>query len=81
MRKKKKRDIIHRVSTRGGARIEGTCLIKCDVTRDAHPTTNGVPTAIALMLITVTEKNTLNRLNGQFGAFARRQKDIAYATK
>jgi hypothetical protein len=43
--------------------------------------TNGVPTTIALMLITVSEKNTLNRLSGQFGAFARRQKDIADATK
>jgi hypothetical protein len=81
IRKEKKREIIHRVCTRGGTRIERTRLIKRDVTRDAHPTTNGVPTAIALMLITVSEKNTLNRLSGQFGAFARRQKDIADATK
>jgi hypothetical protein len=81
IRKQKKRDIIHRVGTRGGARIEGTRLIKLDVTRDAHPTTNRVPTAIALMLITVPEKNTLNRLSGQFGAFTRREKNIANATK
>jgi hypothetical protein len=81
MRKQKKGDIIHRVSTRGGARIEGMRLIKRDVTRDAHPMTNKVPTAIALMLITVAEKNTLNRLSGQFGAFTRREKNIANATK
>jgi hypothetical protein len=74
-------DIIHRVGTRGGARIEGTRLIKRDITRDAHPTTNRVPTAIALMLITIADKNTLNRLSGQFGAFTRREKNIANATK
>jgi hypothetical protein len=43
--------------------------------------TNRVPTAIALMLITVAEKNTLNRLSGQFGAFTRREKNIANTTK
>jgi hypothetical protein len=43
--------------------------------------TNRVPTAIALMLITVAEKNILNRLSSQFGAFTRREKNIANATK
>ena len=33
------------------------------------------------MLITVAEKDTLNRLSGQFGAFTRREKNIANATK
>jgi hypothetical protein len=33
------------------------------------------------MLITVSEKNTLNRLSGQFGAFTRGKKNIANATK
>jgi hypothetical protein len=33
------------------------------------------------MLITVAEKSTLNRLSGQFGAFTRREKNIANATK
>jgi hypothetical protein len=33
------------------------------------------------MLITVSKKNTLNRLSGQFGAFARGKKNIANATK
>jgi hypothetical protein len=33
------------------------------------------------MLITVSEKNTLNRLSGQLGAIARREKNIANATK
>jgi hypothetical protein len=62
-------------------RIERMRLIKSDIMRDAHPTTNGVPTAIALMLITVSKKNTLNRLRGQFGAFARGKKNIANTTK
>jgi hypothetical protein len=56
-------------------------LIKHDSTRNAHPTTNGVPTPIALMLITVSKKDTLNRLSGQFGAFARGKENIANATK
>jgi hypothetical protein len=63
------------------ARIEGARLIKRDITGDAHPTSNRVPTAVALMLITVSKKNTLSRLSGQFGAFAGRKKNIASATK
>jgi hypothetical protein len=43
--------------------------------------TNGVPTPIALMLITVSKKNTLNRLSGQFGVFTRGKKNITNATK
>jgi hypothetical protein len=42
---------------------------------------NRIPTSIALMLITVSKKNTLNRLSGQFGAFTRGKKNIANATK
>ena len=68
---KKKREIIHRVSARGVARIEGARLVKHDITGDAHPTSNRVPTAIALMLITVSKKNTLSRLSGQFGEIGR----------
>jgi hypothetical protein len=49
--------------------------------RNAHPMTNGVPTLIALMLIIVSKKNTLNRLSGQFGAFTRSKENIANATK
>jgi hypothetical protein len=49
--------------------------------RNAHPMANGVPTPIALVLITVAKKHTLNRLSGQFGALARGQKNIANATK
>jgi hypothetical protein len=48
-----------------------TRLIKRDITRDAHPTTNRIPTPIALMLITVSKKNIVNRLSDQFGAFVR----------
>jgi hypothetical protein len=63
------------------ARIEGARLVKRNITGDAHPTSNRVPTAVALMLITVSKKNTLSRLSGQFGAFAGRKKNIANATK
>jgi hypothetical protein len=42
---------------------------------------NRVPTPIALMLITISKKNTLNRLSGQFGALARGKENIANATK
>jgi hypothetical protein len=62
-------------------RIERTRLIKSHTLRNAHPTSHRIPTMIALMLITISKKNTLNRQSGQFGAFARRQKDIADATK
>jgi hypothetical protein len=43
--------------------------------------TNKIPTPIALMLITVSKKNTLNRLSGQFGAFARGKENITNTTK
>jgi hypothetical protein len=33
------------------------------------------------MLITISKKDTLNRLSGQFGAFTRDKKNIANATK
>jgi hypothetical protein len=33
------------------------------------------------MLITVSKKNILNRLSGQFGAFTRGKENIANATK
>jgi hypothetical protein len=57
------------------------CLIKHDITRNVHPTTNGVPTPIVLMLITVSKKDTLNRLSGKFGAFTRGKKNITNAAK
>jgi hypothetical protein len=56
-------------------------LIKRDITRNAHPMTNGVPTPIALVLTTVSKKDTLNRLSGQFGAFARGKENIANTAK
>jgi hypothetical protein len=43
--------------------------------------TNRIPTSIALMLITVSKKNTLNRLSGQFGAFTRGKENITNLTK
>jgi hypothetical protein len=38
--------------------VEGMRLIKSDITRNTYPTSNGVPTPIALMLITVSKKDT-----------------------
>jgi hypothetical protein len=73
--------ILHQEGRGGGARIEGTQLIKSDITRNAHLMANRVPTPIALMLITVSKKDTLNRLSGQFGAFMRGKKNIANTTK
>jgi hypothetical protein len=64
-----------------GRGVEGTRLIKLDVTGNAHPMANGVPTPISLVLITVAKKHTLNRLSDQFGLLARGQKNIANATK
>jgi hypothetical protein len=49
--------------------------------RNTHPTTNGVPTPITLVLITVAKKHTLNGLSGQFGALTRGQKNIANIAK
>jgi hypothetical protein len=82
--KQNKRYVLHREGQVGGTWVEGSRLIKLDVTRNAHPMANEVPTSIALVLITVVtvaKKDTLNRLSGQFGALARGQKNIANATK
>jgi hypothetical protein len=42
---------------------------------------NRVQTLIALMFISISKKDTLNRLSGQFGAFTRGKKNITNATK
>jgi hypothetical protein len=81
IRKQQERYVLHREGLRGGTRVEGTRLIKLDVTRNAHSMANWVPTPIALVLITVFKKHTLNRLSGQFGVLTRGQKNIANATK
>jgi hypothetical protein len=54
--------VLHRKGQGGWMRVEGMRLIKVYITRNAHLTTNGVPTPITLMLM--TESNTLNRLSG-----------------
>jgi hypothetical protein len=79
--KQKKGYVLRREGRGGGTWVEGSRLIKLDITRNAHPTANRVPTSIALVLITVAKKDILNRLSGQFGALARGQKNIADATK
>ena len=40
-----------------------------------------IPTPITLMLITVSYKNTLNRLSRQFSVFMRGKENIANTTK
>jgi hypothetical protein len=79
--KQQKRYVLRREGRGGGTWVEGSRLIKLDITKNAHPTANRVPTSIALVLITVAKKHTLNRLGGQFGALTRGQKNIANATK
>lgn len=79
--KKKKRNIVHKKARGGRAGVVRTRLIKSHITRNAQPTTNRIPTVIALVLITVAKKNTLDRLSNQFGAFSRGKKNIAYTPK
>jgi hypothetical protein len=81
IRKDKKGDVLHRKGRGGWTRAERTGLIKGDIPRNAHPTSNRVPTLIALVLMTVSKKDTLNRLSCQLGAFAWSKEDIANATK
>src|SRR3990170_220329 len=54
--KEKKRNIVHRKTRGGGARVVRTRLIESHITRNAQPTTNRIPTSIALVLITVAKK-------------------------
>ena len=68
--KYKKGDILNRKGRGSGTRIVRTRLIKGDITGNTEPTSNRIPTSIALVLITIAKKDTLNRLSGQFGAFA-----------
>jgi hypothetical protein len=55
--------------------------MKSQILRYTHLTANTIPTPIALMFIIVSEKNTLNRMSGQFGTFTRDKKNIENATK
>jgi hypothetical protein len=68
-RKHEKRDVLHRVGRGGGTQIERSGFIKTHIPRNVHPATNGIPTPIDTMLITVSKKNTLNGLSGHLGAF------------
>jgi hypothetical protein len=70
-----------RRNIRGGPRIKRTRLIKMNIPRDPHTTSNRIPTPIALMFSTVAQENTLNRLRSQFGAFTRSKKNIAQTSK
>jgi hypothetical protein len=59
----------------------GFVFKESDITREANTPSRGVITAVALMLKTVTKKDTLNRLSCQFGGLSRRKENITCATK
>ena len=79
--KKKEGKVIDRETRGRRTWVVRTRLIKSHITRDAQATTNRVPTAIALVLITVAKENALNRLSSQFGAFSGGKKNIAHTSK
>jgi hypothetical protein len=56
-------------------------LVKDHIPRNMQPARHKIPTTIALMLITIPEKSTLNRLSGKFDAFTRGKENIANTTK
>ena len=62
VRKSQERDRlnIRRGRNGGGARVVRTRLIKGDISRDPHPTSNRVVAMITLVLRTLPKKNTLN---------------------
>lgn len=80
--KGQKRQRLHRGSRRRDRTwVEGTRLVESHIPRNPHPSTNRIPAPIALVLGTVSQKDTLNRLSGQFGAFSRGEENIANAAK
>ena len=79
--KEKERKVVHRETRGRRTWLVRTRLVKGHITRDAQATTHRIPTSIALVLITVTKENTLNRLSSQFGAFSGGKKNIADAAK
>ena len=81
IRKCKKRDVLRGKGGRGWTRVEGARLMKGHIPGNTHPVTDRIPTPIALMLITISKKDTLNRLSGQFGAFTRGKQNIADTTE
>jgi hypothetical protein len=56
-------------------------LVKGHISRNTKLARHRIPTTIALMLITIPEKSTLNGLSRKFGAFTRGKKNVANATK
>jgi hypothetical protein len=75
------RGVTLRRNIRGGSRIEGARLIKSNVLRDPHTTSNQIPTTIALVLGTIAYEHTINRLRGQFSASTGSKKNIAQTSK
>jgi hypothetical protein len=68
------RGVTLRRNIRGGSRIEGARLIKSNILRDPHTTSNWIPTTIAY-------EHTINRLRGQFSASTGSKKNIAQTSK
>jgi hypothetical protein len=56
---------------------ERTVLNKCDITRDTYATSGRIITTITLMLRTISQKNTFNRLSRQLGSLTRCKQNIA----
>ena len=61
--------------TGGIAREERTRLIKGDIPRDTNPTSDRVPTMIALTLRVIAKKSTLNGLGSELCPLTRLKKD------
>jgi hypothetical protein len=78
---KKKREILHNRGRGGRTHKERMRLVKSHIPGNTHPASHRIPTKIILMLITIAEKNTLNRLSEEFGAFTRGKENVANATK
>jgi tRNA-dihydrouridine synthase len=62
-------------------RIIRSRLIKGDILRNPHPTSNRVIAAITLMFRTIPKEDTLNRLSSEFGALMRWKKDVTDTSK
>lgn len=56
-------------------------LIKSDISRDPHSSSNRIIATITLKLRAVAKKNTLNRLSSQLGALTRWKKHVVDTTE
>jgi hypothetical protein len=71
VRKEEKREVLNQNGRGGGTRVKRTRLVEGHISRNMQPACHRIQTTIALMLITIPKKHTLNRLSRKFGAFTR----------